>query len=71
VVISATAALVLTCSGPGGSAAQTVNITATPAASSSHGGGSLDTGVIAGLAGLWLAGAWRRRSMSRHCKNSG
>ncbi len=71
VVISATAALVLTCSGPGGSAAQTVNITATPAATSSHGGGSLDMDVIAGLAGLWLTGAWRRRHMSRHCKNSG
>jgi plastocyanin len=51
VVIAATSALTLTCTGPGGSATQSVNITATtpPGGGSSGGGGSLNWAVLGAL----------------------
>jgi hypothetical protein len=53
VAIPATVALTLTCTGTGGSASKSVNITATPAASTGHsGGGALDPALLAGLAVL-------------------
>lgn len=61
VVVSATLTLTLTCTGPGGSATQTVNVTAVPAASGSSGGGALDLGCLLALCGISACGAYRRR----------
>jgi len=61
VVIPASEVLTLTCTGPGGSTNESVNITTTAAASSGHGGGgSLSEGVMLGL-GLLVWAKWRRR----------
>jgi plastocyanin len=63
VVIPSTESLTLTCTGSGGSASLSVNVATTAATSSGHsGGGSVDAGLIAGLAGLLLA---RRRRRGR------
>jgi hypothetical protein len=52
--IDSTSALMLTCTGPGGSAAKSVSVTATPAPAKSGGGGSLDWGLLGMLGGcLW------------------
>ena len=61
VVVSADLTLTLACTGPGGSTTQTVKVAATPAASSGGGGGALDFAALLGLAGLFAAGARRRR----------
>jgi hypothetical protein len=61
VVITGTVTLMLNCTGPGGSAAQSVTVTATPAApASSGGGGTLDSRMLAMLGALVLAGMRRR-----------
>jgi hypothetical protein len=61
VVVSADLTLTLTCTGPGGSTAQTVKVTATTATTAGHGGGgSLDGVWVAGLTAL-LGLGWRRR----------
>jgi len=63
VVISSKVTLTLTCTGPGGSAAESVTVAAAPAAGKS-GGGGLDFWSLAAL-GLWAlvrrTGAWRVR----------
>ena len=61
VVVSASETLTLTCSGPGGSAAQSITVSATTAPSKSGGGGSLDAGVLAMLGALVLTGHRRSR----------
>jgi hypothetical protein len=68
VVISSTVSLTLTCSGPGGAASQSLNVTANPAPAASHGGGgSVDFGMLAALCALLLVGrgqAARRTDLS-------
>jgi hypothetical protein len=69
VVISSTVSLTLACTGPGGSASQSLNVTAAAApAASGGGGGSLDFGMLAALCALLLAGgvkaAARRSDLS-------
>jgi hypothetical protein len=62
VAISASETLGLTCTGPGGSATQSVSVKATPAASgSSGGGGALDWSLLALLGALVVVGPWGRR----------
>jgi plastocyanin len=60
VSVGATETLTLTCTGPGGTAAQSVTVTVTPPSGKS-GGGSIDLGGIAALLILW--GASRRRNL--------
>jgi hypothetical protein len=60
VAIMSDVTLSLTCTGPGGSATQSVAVTATAATSGSHGGGGLDSATLALLA--LLAGALRVRA---------
>jgi len=59
IVVSATETLTLTCTGPGGSAADSVTVTTTAAAKS--GGGTVDPAWLIALGGLWTAGWCRRR----------
>lgn len=62
VAVSASETLGLTCTGPGGSATQSVSVKATPAASgSSGGGGALDWSLLALLGALVVVGPWGRR----------
>jgi hypothetical protein len=63
IVVNTSETLTLTCSGPGGSAAQSITVSATTAPSKSGGGGSLDAGVLAMLGAIVLVG--HRRSRQR------
>jgi hypothetical protein len=66
VVVSAAETLSLSCTGPGGTIAQSVSLTVTaPSGAGSHGGGAIDLTSILGLLTLWVAScrrsAWGRR----------
>jgi hypothetical protein len=59
VAVSANETLTLTCTGPGGSAAQSVMVVTT-APAAKGGGGSMDLGWLAALMSLWAASGRRR-----------
>jgi len=62
--LSATTTYTLTCTGAGGTATQSVTVTATSApASTSHGGGAMDMGALAGLLGLAILRIRRLRRL--------
>jgi hypothetical protein len=62
VAVSATETLTLSCTGPGGTVAQSVTLTATPPSGGSHGGGgTIDLAGILALLSLWVA-SYRRNT---------
>jgi hypothetical protein len=60
IVVDASETLTLTCSGPGGSAAQSINVSATAAPAKSGGGGNVDWALLAMLGALIVLSAYRR-----------
>jgi hypothetical protein len=70
VIVSAAVTLTLTCTGPGGSAAQSLNVAATTApATSGGGGGSVDWRLLTAL-GAWLLIHQTVRQRLGHSKKS-
>jgi len=62
VAVAAAETLTLSCTGPGGTTAQSVALTITPPASGgSHGGGAIDLTSILSLLALWVA-SYRRKT---------
>jgi hypothetical protein len=62
VVVSAAETLTLSCTGAGGTVAQSVTLAVTPPSGGSHGGGAIDLASILALLTLWVA-AYRRNEL--------